>query len=263
MGFLIPSLPFLLAFTYLPITLILVEGLSTLPSLLNPENANALRVTLLYVLVVTPLSVVGGLLAALAVNGESRLRLFARALVFHPVLLPGVSFAAVWLFLLNPLGPFSGLLRILGWQNPLGDPTGAFFTIVTVGILKDLGLYMLYFLAGLQALPYELFEAARVDGASSWLIFRRILLPLLSPTTFFVGVMAALGALKNADHIFLLTQGGPIGATDHILFRIYTVGFGYYNFGEASALSLLLLLALTLLAVAALPRLERGVHYEG
>jgi len=261
-AFRLPTGLFLLAFTYLPALRILVEGLSALPRLLTPENGNALRVTLLYTLLTVPLSVLVGLLAALALEGEGRLRQAVRALVFHPVLLPTVAFAAVFLYLLNPLGPMRGVLQALGLQNPLGDPLGAFLAVVLVGVLKDAGLYMLYYLAGLQALPKELLDAARVDGAGRVATFLKVTWPLLTPTTFFVGVMAALGSLRNVDHIFVLTKGGPVGATDHVLYRVYTLGFEYFDFPAASALSLALLLFLTLLALLALPRLERGVHYD-
>ncbi|GAA6744133.1 carbohydrate ABC transporter permease [Thermus antranikianii] len=122
---------------------------------------------------------------------------------------------------------------------------------------------MLYYLAGLQTLPKEVLEAARVDGAGRLATFFRITLPLLSPTTFFVGIMATLGALRNVDHIFILTKGGPVRATDHLLYRVYTLGFEYFDFPQAGALTLVLLTALTVLALLALPKLERGVHYDG
>ncbi|BCP99098.1 ABC transporter permease (plasmid) [Thermus thermophilus] len=260
--FLLPTLVFLAAFTYVPALRIALEGFPALPELLTPENANSVRVTVLYMFLSVPLSILLGLLAALALEGNGHFRQWVRALVFHPVVLPTVAFAAVFLYLLNPLGPLEGFLRGLGLQNPLGDPLGAFLAVVLVGVLKDAGLYMLYYLAGLQNIPKELIEAARVDGASHALIFLKVTWPLLTPTTFFVGVMAALGALRNVDHIFILTKGGPVGATDHLLYRAYTLGFEYFDFPSASALSLALLAFLGLLALVALPRLERGVHYD-
>ncbi|BCZ90730.1 carbohydrate ABC transporter permease [Thermus thermophilus] len=260
--FLLPTLVFLAAFTYVPALRIALEGFPALPELLTAENANSVRVTVLYMFLSVPLSILLGLLAALALEGNGRLRQWVRVLVFHPVILPTVAFAAVFLYLLNPLGPLQGLLRGLGLQNPLGDPLGAFLAVVLVGVLKDAGLYMLYYLAGLQNIPKELLEAAQVDGAGRALAFFKVTWPLLTPTTFFVGVMAALGALRNVDHIFILTKGGPTGATDHVLYRVYTLGFEYFDFPAASALSLALLAFLGLLALVALPRLERGVHYD-
>ncbi|APD10539.1 MULTISPECIES: carbohydrate ABC transporter permease [Thermus] len=259
---LLPTLAFLVVFTYLPLAVAAKEGIPALPQLLSPENLNALRVTALYTLLTAPLSVALGLLAAVAVEGHGRLRLLARLLIFHPVILPTVGFAAVFLYLLNPLGPLRNVLQAAGFPNPLGEPLSAFLSVVLVGVLKDAGFYMLYYLAGLQSIPKELIEAARVDGAGRIVTFLRVSLPLLSPTTFFVGVMAVLGALRNVDHIFVLTKGGPLGATDHLLYRIYILGFEYFDFSQAAALSLVLFTALTLLALTALPRLERGVYYD-
>ncbi|MDM7324712.1 MAG: sugar ABC transporter permease [Thermus sp.] len=261
--FLLPTLVFLFAFTYLPFLLTVPSGLSALSSLASRENLNSLKLTGLYVLLTVPLSLLLGLGAALAVNGSSRLRLLARTAIFYPVILPTVAFTAVFLYLLNPLGPLQGFLHRMGWPNPLGDPVGAFAAVVAIAIMKDAGLYMLYYLAGLQALPKELLEAARVDGAGPVTTFLKVTLPLLSPTTFFVGVMATLGALRNVDHIYILTKGGPVGATDHLLYRIYVLGFEYFDYPQASLLTLVLLSALTLLALTALPRLEKGVHYDG
>jgi ABC-type sugar transport systems, permease components len=226
---LLPTAIPLLAFTYFPALRIAVEGFPALSKLFNGENLNSLKITLLYTLLTVPLSVLLGLLAALALEGDNRFRQFVRALVFHPVVLPTVAFAAVFLYLLNPLGPLQALLQALGLQNPLGDPRGAFLAVVVVGVLKDIGIYMLYYLAGLQNLPKELLDAARVDGAGRLTTFLYVTWPLLSPTTFFVTVMAALGALRNVDHIFILTKGGPVGATDHLLYRIYTLGFEYFR----------------------------------
>jgi len=138
---LLPTLAFLVVFTYLPLAVAAKEGIPALPQLLSPENLNALRVTALYTLLTAPLSVALGLLAAVAVEGHCRLRLLARALIFHPVILPTVAFAAVFLYLLNPLGPLQGTLRWLGLQNPLGDPLGAFLAVVLVGVLKDMRVF--------------------------------------------------------------------------------------------------------------------------
>jgi ABC-type sugar transport system permease subunit len=138
---LLPTAIPLLAFTYLPALRIAVEGFPALSKLFNGENLNSLKITLLYTLLTVPLSVLLGLLAALALEGDNRFRQFVRAPVFHPVVLPTVAFAAVFLYLLNPLGPLQALLQALGLQNPLGDPRGAFLAVVVVGVLKDTGIY--------------------------------------------------------------------------------------------------------------------------
>jgi ABC-type glycerol-3-phosphate transport system permease component len=203
-----------LAFTYLPFYLSAREGLPALGSLLSPENLNALRVTALYLLLTVPLSVGLGLAGALAVEGDSRLRLLARTLIFHPVVLPTVAFAAVFLYLLNPLGPLRPLLQAVGYQNPLGEPLSAFLSVALVGALKDAGLYMLYYLAGLKAIPHEVLEAALADGAGTRDLLLRVLVPANLPTLLALGITLFIGAwnqyvwpllVANQPEMYVLT----------------------------------------------------------
>jgi sn-glycerol 3-phosphate transport system permease protein len=221
--------------------------------------------TALYALIVGPLAMLFGLGAAIAVDGHRRLRLVARTLIFHPVLLPTVAIAATWLFLLNPVsGPVATLIgRLTGRaQGLLEDPSTALITVALVAIYKNCGLYMLFFLAGLQAIPRDLQDGARVEGASEWRVFRHVTWPLLGPITFYVGVTAALDALRNVDHIFVLTRGGPANATNVLLYETYLKAFEFFDTGRASALTVLMVALLLTLALLVMPRLERGVHYE-
>jgi sn-glycerol 3-phosphate transport system permease protein len=221
--------------------------------------------TALYALIVGPLAVLFGLGAAVAVDGHRRLRLAARTLIFHPVLLPTVAIAATWLFLLNPVsGPVATLIgRLTGRaQGLLEDPKTALITVALVAIYKNCGLYMLFFLAGLQAISRELQDGARVEGASEWQVFRHVTWPLLGPVTFYVGVTGTLDALRNVDHIFVLTRGGPANATNVLLYETYLKAFEFWDTGRASALTVLMVAVLLALALLAMPRLERGVHYE-
>jgi sn-glycerol 3-phosphate transport system permease protein len=217
------------------------------------------------VAVEVPLAVAFGLVTAVAVNGHGRLRIMARALIFHPVLLPTVAIAAIWLFLLNPVsGPVVDLTgRLLGWTpNFLGVPRTALVTVALVAVYKNAGLYMLFFLAGLQAIPRELEDAARVEGASEARVFRHVTWPLLGPVTLYVVVTGILDALRSVDHIFVLTRGGPANATNVLLYETYLKAFEFWDTGRASALTVLLVAALLVVAVLAIPRLEKGVHYE-
>jgi sn-glycerol 3-phosphate transport system permease protein len=276
-----PTLVFLMVFTYWPLVVSVLGsfqrftrtgtaagwvGLRNYQDLWRDALFHQVLVnTALYTVMAGPLSVLLGLAAALAVDGHRRLRLLARTLIFHPVLLPAVAIAATWLFLLNPVsGPVATLLtRLTGRaQGLLEDPATALATVALVAVYKNCGLYMLFFLAGLQAIPRELQEGARVEGASEWRVFRHVTWPLLGPITFYVTVTAALDALRNVDHIFVLTRGGPANATNVLLYETYLKAFEFWDTGRASALTVLMVALLLTLALLVMPRLERGVHYE-
>jgi sn-glycerol 3-phosphate transport system permease protein len=276
-----PTLLFLLVFTYWPLVISLLGsfqrfnrtgaavgwvGWQNYQDLWRDALFHQVLVnTGLYALMAGPLAVLVGLAAALAVDGHRRLRLVARTLIFHPVLLPTVAIAATWLFLLNPVsGPVAALItRLTGRaQGVLEDPATALATVALVAVYKNCGLYMLFFLAGLQAIPRDLQDGARVEGASEWHVFRHVTWPLLGPITFYVGVTAALDALRNVDHIFVLTRGGPANATNVLLYETYLKAFEFWDTGRASALTVLMVAVLLALALLVMPRLERGVHYE-
>jgi sn-glycerol 3-phosphate transport system permease protein len=276
-----PTLVFLLIFTYWPLVVSVIGSfqrfgrIGASPQWIGLQNyydlwrdalfRQVLVNTGLYALMAGPLAVLLGLGAALAVDGDRRLRLAARTLIFHPVLLPTVAIAATWLFLLNPVsGPVATLItRLTGRaQGLLEDPTTALITVALVAIYKNCGLYMLFFLAGLQAIPRDLQAAARVEGATEWRVFRHVTWPLLGPITFYVAVTAALDALRNVDHIYVLTRGGPANATNVLLYETYLKAFEFRDIGRASALTVLMVALLLALALLVMPRLERGVHYE-
>ena len=264
--FLAPTLVFLITFTYVPIVYSVIDGWKYLREiLLSEDTIRSATITVVYAAVTVPLSVLLGLVSALIVQGNSKLKIFSRAVLFHPVILPMVAFASIWLYLLNPTsGPLTvWLSNLFGTRiSPLTNIDMTLYTVAIVAVLKDFGLYMLFFLAGLQSIPRELGEAALVDGASRWVRFTRVTLPLLGPTLFFVGVYATLNVLRNVDHIWILTpQGGVTGETEVFLFHIYMVGFFYYKLSKASALSILFFFVFTLLAILSIPRIERGIYY--
>lgn len=260
-----PTLIFLFLFTYGPALYNMVQSGPGYRALwTDPSNLASLKTTLVYVLIAVPGSIILGLGSALLVEGRTPARVFARAVLFNPVILPAIAFAAIWLYLLNPISsPLSSVWAFFNGGNPnvLGSTTSALIAVALIGILKQFGLYMLYFLAGLQGLPKELLEAAAIDGATRWQRFWRVTLPLLTPTLFFVGTIAVLDALRNVDHIFILTRGGPSEATNILLYRIFVLGFDYYNSAQAGALTTVLIVVLTIIALISMPRLERGVHY--
>jgi len=204
--------------------------------------------TLLYVLGTVPLSVVLGFLFALLVNRALRGIGLARLFFFYPTILPLVSAATIWMFFFTPdYGIFNTALRAIGYSGPqnwTSNPNLALISVMIVTVWKNAGYYMIFYLAGLQGLPQDVFEAAALDGASGWQMLWRITFPLLRRTTLFVTTIAFISAFQTVDHIFVLTQGGPAGASSVLLYYLWEMRFEFLNVGAASALTVVLILVL-------------------
>jgi len=204
--------------------------------------------TLLYVLGTVPLSVVLGFLFALLVNRALRGIGLARLFFFYPTILPLVSAATIWMFFFTPdYGIFNTALRAIGYSGPqnwTSNPNLALISVMIVTVWKNAGYYMIFYLAGLQGLPQDVFEAAALDGASGWQMLWRITFPLLRRTTLFVTTIAFISAFQTVDHIFVLTQGGPAGARSVLLYYLWEMRFEFLNVGAASALTVVLILVL-------------------
>jgi ABC-type sugar transport system permease subunit len=205
-----------------------------------------------------------GLLVALLLNQPLRGRDGARAVLFAPTLLSGAAISVVWIYMFDPrFGIIARLLSLVHLASPswLSDPTWARPAILIVTIWKDLGFATVIFLAGLQAIPRDLYEAAKVDGAGAWWRFRSVTLPMLSPIVFFLGVTSILNTFQSFDIIQVMTKGGPVDATNTLIYYIYQQGFVAFNAGRSSAAALvlfMLMLGITLLQVR---YAERKVHY--
>jgi alpha-1,4-digalacturonate transport system permease protein len=210
--------------------------------------------TALFVALQVGLMVLLALITALVLNRPIRARGFFRSVFFYPVLLSPVVVALIWKWILQREGLLNaGLLAVgLDRQPWLVDADWAFVWIIVVSIWAHMGFYTLILLAGLQAIPKELYEVAEMDGTRPWRVFRRITLPLLMPTMMVVLVLALIRAVQAFDEIFVLTGGGPGSATLLMVQFIYETGFSQqiHQYGLAAAASLLLalvLLTLTLL----------------
>ncbi len=206
------------------------------------------------------------LIAALILNRNIPLKGFFRAVFFYPVLLSPVVVALIWKWILQRNGVLNAGMDWAGMDtvNWLLDPSWAFFWIVFVSIWANMGFYVLILLAGLQAIPGDVYEAAEMDGTPAWRQLFRITLPLLTPTLLVVMVLSLIRAVQAFDEIYVLTGGGPGSATTLLIQYIYDVGFATRprQFGLAAAASLLMagvLLVLTLLQLAATrKRAEEG-----
>ena len=210
--------------------------------------------TFIYVLITVPISIVLAFLLALLINRAIRGIGLARLSFFYPTILPLVSAATIWMFFFTPgYGLFNTALRFIGYTGPenwTGNPNLALLTIMIVMVWKNAGFYMLFYLAGLQSLPTDVFEAAALDGASSWQMLWKIAFPLLRRTTLFITIIAFIGAFREVDHIFVLTQGGPSGASTVLLYYLWQVRFENQDVGRAAAITVILIAVLLLFTVS-------------
>ena len=224
-----------------------VTGLANYREVLSDrEFWNALRNTLVYVLVGAPLAVGASLAAALLVNAQRlRAKGLFRVVFFTPVVTTLVAVAIVWRYLYHPrYGLLDWTLAHLGLPTVdwLGDPHWAMPAIILLAVWKNFGYNMLIFVAGLQAIPAELYEAAELDGAAAWQRFRYITMPGLQPAMIFVMVMTVLGNFQLFAEPYVMTQGGPLRSTVSLVMLMYEQGFRWWRMGRAAAIAFLLFL---------------------
>ncbi len=205
---------------------------------------DVVRNTVMFVFMAVPMSVVCSLALALLVHTPLRgIRLF-RTAYFLPVVSSMIAVALVWSWLFNPeYGLLNYMLHAaFGITGPawLDDSTWALPAMVLVTVWKGLGYSMVIFLAGLQNIPQDLYDAATIDGAGGWTTFRSVTLPMLSPTTFFVIVITLINAFQVFEQTYVLTRGGPANATLTLSYFIYQNAFQFFQMGKAAALSYVL-----------------------
>jgi multiple sugar transport system permease protein len=199
---------------------------------------NAMKNTAYYTLMAVPLGMIISLLIALVMNQNLRGVYIFRTLFFMPVISSWVAVSVIWITLLDPnVGIVNYVLRSIGLPpvNWLGDPHSAMPSLVMITIWKNAGFNMVIWLAGLQAIPRELHEAAAIDGASNLQIFRYVTLPLLSPTTFFLAITGVISSFQVFSPVYVITKGGPLDSTDVAVFRIFQRAFSEFKMGYASA----------------------------
>jgi multiple sugar transport system permease protein len=198
--------------------------------------------TLYFALVGGPLTVVVSLAAALLVNAKlTRAKSLFRTVYFAPVVTTLVAVAIVFRYLYHPR--FGILNRALGTNiDWLGDPKLAMLSIIILSVWKQFGYTMIIFIAGLQNIPGELYEAARIDGAGGWRQFRHVTVPMLGPTFLFVGVVTAIGQLQIFAEPYVMTRGGPLNKTLTMVMLMYDQGFKFWRMGYAAAVAFVLFL---------------------
>jgi multiple sugar transport system permease protein len=231
----------------------------------DPKFHQGLVNTLYYMAGYLPLVLLCALVVALLLNTRLKGMAFFRGIYFLPVVTSWVVVALLWKWILSPQGGVVNyLLDLVGIKGPgwWTDPDWAMPSIIIASVWKDLGFNMLILLAGLQAIPEHLYEAARIDGAGAWRRIRSITLPLLTPSILFVVILTMIGSFQVFDQVYVMTHGGPAGATTVVMEQVVKNAFSYGLMGNASAMSWILFVIILVFTVLQLRFQRRWVHYE-
>lgn len=240
-------------------------GLDNVRELANdPRLPEILRTTFIFVALFVPCGLLLGLLLAVLVNQDIPGIKWFRGIYFMPTLVSIAAWTIVWQFMLLPNGAINIFLRLFGIDGPvwLRESNLALVCVIVVQLLKGAGINMLIFLAALQGVPKDLVEAAKIDGASRWVIARKVTLPLISPEILMVAILMIIGAFKTFQLILLLTEGGPGYSTSVLAYYVYDRAFKANEFGYASALALLLFAILLLITAFTWQLRKRLVFHE-
>ncbi|WP_349899397.1 carbohydrate ABC transporter permease [Parafrigoribacterium soli] len=230
----------------------------------DPQMGQVLLVTTVFSVGLVAFNIPLALLLAVMLNRSGRGIAFFRTAFFSPVVVSIVAWTIVWGFLLQDNGGINGILSVFHIPSPnwLQNGPTALLAVIVVQVFKNVGLNMVLFLSALQGVPAELQEAARVDGATSWVLFRRITLPLISPTLLLTVIITIVGALQVFAQIAVLTAGGPGLSTTVLVYYIYQQAFAFHHFGYGSTLALVLFLIVLVLTVVQWQLRKKWVFYE-
>lgn len=219
---------------------------------------------LLLVIGTVPTSLLLAIYMAIWVNNKMKGNGFLRASFFYPTLIPMICIANIWLFIYTPdyglLDKFLSLFGIDG-VNWLGEPGWVMYSMILMLIWKEAGFFMIFYLAGLQNLPGDVYEAAKIEGAKPFHVFRKITFPLIMPTTLFCMIVATTNAFKLVDHLYIMTKGGPDNASNLLLFFLYETAFSFWDMGAASVLTVVLLVILLAISIFNYAYLDKRIHY--
>lgn len=231
----------------------------------DPRTPTVVTTTAVFGLTTVGGGLLLGLLLALLLNQKLAGRGFARTVAFAPYVLSGIAVGMLWLYIFNPrYGLLSVLLDWIGVASPEWYSTTpwALIMIIIVYLWKNVGYVALIYLAGLQAVPQDLRDAAAIDGAAKFRTFRSVVFPLLGPVTFFLLITTMLSSLQSFDLIRAMTDGGPLGSTTTLMYQIYVEGFQTGRAGYASAVATILFIILLIITAIQLKFVERKVHYS-
>ena len=279
-AFLLPNIVGFLLFTFIPVVMSLwlslvswngfnektFVGLENFRTIWSDETFRiSLKNTLLYSIMFVPSSLILSLAVSVALNNGIRGVKAFRTMYFLPYITATIACAAVWQLIFHPtMGPINNFLRALGMSEPpswLGSSKWALTSVTIVSVWKQMGYYIVIFLAGLQGVPRDLYEAADLDGANGWQKFINVTAPMLSPVIFFASIMAVINSFKIFDMVYSLTDGGPGRATNVLVYAIYTEAFRKYRFGSASAMAYVLFAIIMIVTLIQFRGQKKWVNY--
>jgi sn-glycerol 3-phosphate transport system permease protein len=273
---LVPALIFLALFTVKPMIGSVISSFSTRSGDgFTLDNYKALGSddvflrsagnNLVFSVLTVPISLGLAMFIAVLLHQKMRGRGFLRAGVFAPAILPVVAIAVIWMYFYQPnIGVINSVLGAVGLPTPnwLGDPALVLPSLMVMMVWKEAGFFMIFYLAGLQAIDPELEEASALEGTSRFRHFWKVSFPLLMPTTLFAAIVALSDSIKMVDFVFVMTQGGPDNASTLLLFYIYRVAFAQHWPQYAAAISIVVVLVLVALALVQIRLIDRKIHYR-
>ncbi|WP_155985636.1 carbohydrate ABC transporter permease [Paenibacillus gorillae] len=280
-GLVLPALVFLALFTYYPMLKSAVLSLyeknlaTSEPVFVGLGNyANLLKDSVFlkvfsnniwFAVGTVPTSLLLAFVMALFADKAIKGRGLARLSFFYPNMIPMIAVANIWLFLYTP--HFGLFARLAAWitQQPvnlLGSPDTVMGALMIMMVWKEAGYFMIFYLAGMQQIPKDLYEAAAVNGIGALTVIRKITIPLTMPTTLFVAVVAITNAFKLVDHLWIMTKGGPNNASNLLLYYIYDTTFNFYDQGMAAAMTVVMIALLLIISSLQFFGWDRKIHYE-
>lgn len=278
---LLPSLLFLILFTYYPMLktawLSLFQADLAVPEpffngadnyaflFSDPVFQKVFSNNIWFAVGTVPTSMILAFLMALFADKAMAGRTFSRVAFFYPNMVPMIAVANIWLFIYTP--QYGLLAQLAQWvgradMNLLGHPDTVMGAMIVMMIWKEAGYFMIFYLAGLQNIPKDLYESASMDGVGAWKVTTRITIPLTMPTTLFVAVVALTNAFKLVDHLWIMTKGGPDNASNLLLYHIYDTAFSFYDQGMAAAMTVVMIAVLLILSSLQFFGWDRKIHYQ-
>lgn len=279
--FLLPNIIGFVAFTLIPILvacgLCFVKwdfanpmefiGMRNFTRLFRDEGFHiSLWNTIYFTALSVPITIISALGLAMLLHQKLKGMKWFRTIFFFPEISSMIAVAVVWNMLFHPtMGPINNILRIIGIQNPpqwTSSVVWALPAVILMTIWKQVGYYMVIYLAGLQSIPEQLYEAATIDGANGWQRFWNITIPMLSPSTFLISVLLIINSFKVFDQIVIMTDGGPGRATYMLVYYIYIQAFQYFRFGYASAIAMAMFALVLIITIIQFRMEKKWVNYH-